>query len=306
MGVFVIFVLLVYALQPGFLAAAEPMPSAPSNTPLVRDSRPADTAQARLVYFQTDQRYAYRIKLLKEVMVATRADYGEYSLAPVSSPMTQARGVTLLGEGIVVSVAFLPTSPERENKLLPIRIPIMQGILGYRLLLSHAGIAAQIARVETVEQLAAGYIAGFGLQWSDLAILKANRLNVVGSSQYDALFAMLNAKRFDYFPRGINEAWGELKKYSNQYPGLRVVDDIALYYPYPVYFFVNNNNQALARRIEVGLQRLMQSGRFDELFQEHHRDLINESDLRHRRILKLSNPTLPINTPEIKTDWLTP
>ena len=71
-------------------------------------------------------------------------------------------------------------------------------------------------------------------------------------------------KRFDYFPRGLYEVWGEQKVNADK--NLVIEDSLMLYYPAPIYFFVNKKNVALANRIERGLRIAMQDGSFDKLF----------------------------------------
>lgn len=264
----------------------------------------ADTDIMQVTYFQTDSRYEYRVALLKQVLEVTKEAFGPYQLNPVSQSITQSRGVSMLEEGRLVTVAFLPTSIERERRLRPIRKSIMQGILGFRILLSNDAVVDALADVESLQTLSNNFMAGFGSQWADLEILEANGLKVVGATQYEALFAMLNARRFDYFPRGLNEAWNEMDRFSSKYSGLRVVPNIALYYPYPVYFFVSPNNLVLAKRIEKGMDQLESSGMFQHLFMSYHQDLITQAGLHKRRILHLSNPILPEDTPDIRHAWL--
>jgi len=114
---------------------------------------------------------------------------------------------------------------------------------------------------------------------------------------------MLKLKRFDYFPRGINEAWNEIDKKGVNYPELMVEERTALYYPYPVYYFVNKENRELAARIEKGLKIALADGSFKDLFFESHSEIINKANLDDRIIFKLQNPTLPEGTPEPDTSW---
>jgi len=114
---------------------------------------------------------------------------------------------------------------------------------------------------------------------------------------------MLSVKRFDYFPRGINEAWNEISEKKEKYPNLAVDPYIALYYPYPVYFFVNKNNLKLADRVERGLTIALEDGTFKALFLKYHSKIIQQADLNNRKIFILKNPTLAEGTPEPDTSW---
>ena len=260
-------------------------------------------APVSIRYFQTDQRYLYRVELLKLALEKTLETDGPYILKPVDEEMTQARGLSYLQKGQTVDIAFLPTTAERERQFLPIKIPILRGILGYRVLLIHKDDAVKFSTIETFEQLKAGYTAGFGADWADLTILKQNGISVDETVKYELLFAKLEKKRFDYFPRGINEAWQEIHTFSSTCPNLMVDSHLALYYPYPVYFFANAHNVQLAERIERGLTIALNDGSFKELFLTYHKDLIEQAGLAHRKLFRLENPTLPAGTPEPDTSW---
>lgn len=263
----------------------------------------ADPTAMTIRYFQTDLRYAYRIELLRLALNETRED-GPFVLEPIPEAVTQNRGLQLLASNRI-DVAFLPTSVEREQRLRPVRIPMLRGLLGYRVLLIQDQDRDRFRDVQSLDQLRQ-FTGGFGTQWADMAILRHNRLKIQGVANYDALFEMLSWGRFDYFPRGVNEAWNELAERRDALPHLMVEPHIALYYPYPVYFFVNRDNEALAARIEKGLRRALESGAFRELFLKYHQDAIDRARIPERTLLRLENPLLPPGTPPIDTHWWLP
>ena len=108
---------------------------------------------------------------------------------------------------------------------------------------------------------------------------------------------MLSYKRFDYFPRGVNEIWEEVRTHRNQ--GLIVEKTLLLKYPAPIYFFVNKRNVELAKRLEKGLRLAIQDGSFDRLFLNHpsNRPIFELAQMKKRRIFLLKNPLLPEETP---------
>lgn len=228
---------------------------------------------------------------------------GPYSLEPVEDEMTQSRGLLFLLKGEKVNVGFFPSNKERETKFLSVKIPILRGLLGYRISLIRKDSLADFSMIESLDQLKAKYKSGFGDQWADMEILRINNIPTVGTSKYESLFNMLAAKRFDYFPRGINEAWNEIADRKITHPDLTVDPHIALYYPYPVYFFVNKSNLKLADRIERGLKTALEDGTFKELFLRYHNTIIQQADLNNRKLFILKNPTLREGTPEPDTSW---
>ncbi|BCS99074.1 hypothetical protein DSLASN_47060 [Desulfoluna limicola] len=256
-----------------------------------------------LIYFQTGNRYDYRIDLLKLAMDKTVESDGPYSIKPVAEKMTQSRGIDFLGKGERVNVGFFPTNKERELRFLSVKIPLLRGLLGYRVSLIRRGDLEGFSRIESLDQLRQRYLAGFGSQWADMKILQGNSIPVVGAAKYENLFKMLMRKRFDYFPRGINEAWDEASDKKEAYPDLVVDPYIALYYPYPVYFFVNKKDVALADRIERGLSAALEDGSFKALFMRYHKAIIQQADLKNRKLFLLNNSTLAEGTAHPDTEW---
>lgn len=255
-------------------------------------------------YFQTDVRYAYRIALLRLALEETRDSDGAYVLQGLREEVSQARGLRMLADG-EVDVAFLPTDRQRERRFRPVRIPILRGLLGYRVLLIRRGTQERFDAISSLGDLAK-LRAGFGSQWADLAILKFNGLPVDAESNYETLFRMLARGRFDYFPRGVNEAWHELDSHPDLQGQITVDAHLALYYPYPVYFFVNQEDFALADRLRRGLAAALKDGSFKALFLKYNQADIQRAQMAQRTLLVMQNPFLPPTTSPIDTHWWLP
>jgi len=108
---------------------------------------------------------------------------------------------------------------------------------------------------------------------------------------------MLDGGRFDAFPRGASEPFVEVKKYPSL--RLKVEDNLVLQYTMPFYLFVNKGNKNLARDLELGLNRAIEDGSFEEVFLKNPtvKDMLEQARLNQRRVIHLDNPTLPIETP---------
>ncbi|MBS0307573.1 MAG: transporter substrate-binding domain-containing protein [Proteobacteria bacterium] len=248
-----------------------------------------------------DARYDFQISLLK---LALDKSGVPYQMRPSKFGMEQGRMLTQLEKGLDVDVVWSMTSREREQHLLPIRIPIDKGLIGYRVFLVRPDKLAQFAQVHTLEQLRQ-FEAGQGSFWPDTEILRANDLLVYGATVYENLFSMLEAERFDYFPRSITEIWDELKARPDR--NLVVEPSILLYYPAAAYFFVNKQNKVLARTIETGLRTAIRDGSFDQLFQTYYGEFIRKANLGNRTVIRLNNPLLPAETPlQQKQLWFQP
>jgi len=244
---------------------------------------------------QTDPRNQYFLDLLSMALEKTANIEGPFQLKMVNHKMYQGRALRSLNNGIL-DIVWTMTSTEREQQALAIYIPLLKGLQGYRIFIIRQQDEKTFSRINTVEDLQ-HFIAGQGHDWPDSYILKANGLPVVSVAGYDSLFTMLRKNRFDYFPRGVNEAWDEIDKRPNQ--GLVVEKTLVLQYKAPIYFFVSKNNQALASRIERGLRLAIKSGNFDRLFYNHPstQAIFKRAQLNKRKVLKLDNPLLPITSP---------
>lgn len=263
---------------------------------------PVSSAPLTMKYFQTDSRYNYRIELLKLALDKTAATDGEYLLEPTTHDITQNRGLKSLEMRQGINIAFLAATKDREARFLSVKIPILQGILGYRIAMIHQNNAETFTKIKTLDDLRK-LKAGFGSHWADMSVLEANKLPVIGVPRYPNLFSMLNARRFDYFPRGVNEIYKELNERKQTFPQLTADQGFALYYPYPVFFYVNKNNHALAERLRRGLELAEADGSFHLLFMQHHRAMINKARFQKRRIFILNNPDLPRGLPRPNTGW---
>ena len=187
------------------------------------------------------------------------------------------------------------TDLEREANFLPVRIPLMQGLLGYRVILINQQDEALFARisVDELKQLPCYQ----GADWPDTPILAANGFKVRGISDYKRIHTMLDKGAIHCFPRGILEAWGEITMKQLKHT---VVDrHFLLIYPTDVYFFVHRDNQALATLIEQGLRAAIEDGSFSRLLRSYpsHKEALEKADLSHREVIYLHNPLLPPQTP---------
>ena len=236
----------------------------------------------------------YFTTLLVMALEASKADNEEIDIIFSPRDYSQARWINMLQNDKNNFVIWTMTDKERERQLRPIRIPLFKGLFSYRVLLIRKQEQARFDHVKDVGDLAK-LLGGQGTHWPDTLILQANGLRLTTAETTESLYRMINAKRFDYFPRGISEAWFELLQ--RQETNLVVEENLLLYYPTDIYFFVNKNNEALAQRIEKGMEALIDNGKFDQFFYNHPRVSSGLERLKNRRIVELKNPYLPAETP---------
>jgi hypothetical protein len=252
-------------------------------------------AETRVIYpgpkSDPTKALSYEVKLLA---LALQKSGGEYKLEAGELDLPQQRSIVNLTYGKQLDVLWTMTSVERETELLPIRIPIDKGLLGWRLLFVRASelpLFAQITDAKELQRL----LAGQGHDWPDTGILQNNGYRVYGVSNNSGLFEMLNKNRLDYFPRSVQEIWIEAACKSAL--NLVIEPNIALHYPTAKYFFVRRGNLALANAIESGLEIALADGSFDRLFLEQNGLALARAQLAKRRVFTMSNPLLPKETP---------
>lgn len=243
---------------------------------------------------ELEQPSDYFTTLLAMALNASKADNEEIDIIFSPRAYPQARRIRMLQNDKSNFVMWTMTDRERERQLRPIRIPLFKGLFGYRVLLIRKQEQARFDKVKTLQDLTP-FLGGQGAHWPDTPILQANGLRLTTAETAESLFRMINAKRFDYFPRGVSEVWLELLQRKE--PNLAVEENILFYYPADIYFFVNKENEALAQRIEKGMEALIDNGKFDQFFYHHPRVSLGLEQLKQRRIIRLKNPYLPAETP---------
>ena len=240
---------------------------------------------------QADQRQEFSIKTLD--LALSRSGI-PYTLREGTQRLPQGRAIRQVQNNGEPNVIWTVTTKEREKALLPVRIPIDKGLLGWRVLLIKSADFEQFRKVRGASGLKA-LRAGQGTDWPDTQILLANGLRVSTSDTYDGLFKMLAASRFDYLPRSVAEVSGEQSQFADS--RLTLEPKLVLHYPTAKYFFVSKDNPALAKAIETGLRDAIRDGSFEKLFVKYNGEQIKLAKLEQRTVIELKNPLLPPQTP---------
>ncbi|HWV14577.1 MAG TPA: diguanylate cyclase [Cellvibrio sp.] len=207
--------------------------------------------------------YRYFYTLLELALKKTEKAEGPVKISYASATFTTERYLAELSNNNTIDVLWTMGNKKREQNLLPVRISLLRDLNSYRVLLIRKEDREKFAKIQTLDELRA-LKAGLGSQWPDTEIMRNNNFTVITSMQYDSLFKMLVAKRFDFFSRGLYEAWNEAEVHKDK--NIVIEDHIMLFYNAPFYYFVNKKNKALAERIERGLKMAQADGSFDELF----------------------------------------
>lgn len=239
-----------------------------------------------------DQRSHYPVQLLALALEQTGV---KYTLEASERILLQARALKHLAENREINVVWSMTDKTREQNLLPIRIPIFKGLIGWRVFMIRENYQERFSRINSLDGLR-DFKPIQGHEWPDTKILQSNGFDVATSKAYLDLFLMLNQSQGDFLPRSVVEIWSELEN-EDMASNFEVEPRLGVRYPTAMYFFVNKSNTILARLLETGLELAIKNGKFDELFMRVHKSALEKADMENRTFYQLENPLLPEKTP---------
>lgn len=142
-------------------------------------------------------------------------------------------------------------------------------------------------------------VSGLGIGWTDVAVFKENSLPTLTAPTHADLWRMLEAKRFDYYPRGLSEIQPEWAQSNKQYPSVRIDQSLVVYYSFPMFFYVRADRPDLHSRLTKNMKQLYESGEFLKLWTNSHQKLIKALKFADRTIIELKTS----HTSKIKGSW---
>ena len=92
-----------------------------------------------------------------------------------------------------MDVIWTGTTIEREKIMLPVRVPLLKGHKGCRLLLINKDKKDVFSKIKSVNELKK-MTAIQGIDWPDTSILTANNFKVETTAIYEGMFKSLNLK----------------------------------------------------------------------------------------------------------------
>lgn len=257
---------------------------------------------------EADVSHSYYLQLLELALKATEKEYGATKIELMPTGYNQGIILSLLNyDGILDVVTSAPT-PEREREFRSARVPLLRGLLGYRMMLIRPEDKDLFSKITTAEELKK-YRACQATHWPDADLLEKAGYTVVRTPEFADLFWLLLDKKCDYFPRGIAEGYAELEKHNKDYADkkLAAFDDIIIHYPIPIFFYTSHSNFELAARLEKGLKFLITNGEFLKLMEQHPvtASLFPLNKWASKRYFKVPNHMLPKAIPvEEKYLWI--
>lgn len=242
---------------------------------------------------------AYAKNLLYQALKATEAQYGTFELKIAKQPISQERQMRSL-EHDLLDIAWSVTSIQRETQHLPIRIPIMAGLFGKRLMLVRENDERFNVPISMTELRSMRAVLGY--DWPDSRIFRHNEIPVIETT-YRASFRFISEGFADIFPRSVMEIQTELRNLSSD-NALKIAPNLLIEYDSPVFFFVSSKRPELAERITKGLLILLDSGEFQRMLSnlDVYQDSIELMNDRH--VIKLENPSLSLQSKQALEQYL--
>ena len=248
----------------------------------------------------TPQRDDYQIAILKLALEKTRSTHGDYKIERKLETLSRSRAHRAIAQGEFLNIHASPLRPllteqdrrEQMEESIPVKIPLMKSLLGYRSLIIRRRDYEQFSEITDAAKLKS-LVAGQGRGWTDISIYEHNKYQVRGDAEYFTLFSMLLAGRFDYIPLSVIEVNGALSRFEQYSDSLMVLPDLMLYYPLPTLFHVSARHPALADRLEHGLTQARQDGSLDRLFEQHFSEQVQQMKSARLRVFVLENPGVP-------------
>ncbi|WP_163833528.1 type 2 periplasmic-binding domain-containing protein [Spartinivicinus ruber] len=215
----------------------------------------------------------------------------EYQLTLSKKVINPKRARFYIKQG-KIDIYDFGTSSIFETELLPIYFPIDRGLNGWRIFIIHKDNKTEFNKVNNLSELQK-FVALQGIGWSDIDLLENAGIRVVSSEMHN-LFRMLQRKRADFFPLGVNEIYGFYRNNTIETPSLIVDKRVLLIYPFARFFFVNKQNHQLRDIIQLGLERSFANGSFQNLFnaQPEYIEALQLGKLNKRTTIYIDNPDI--------------
>lgn len=237
----------------------------------------------------SDKKVEHNLEVIKRALEITEKEFGSFKIETINVDMSVHRMLQATMNGKMINTVIVPASEQWDKSNIPIRVPVRLGLLSYRVLLVNKVDLPKFQQVTTLEELN-NFKAGLINGWTTTKIFQHHKMQYLETGYFPGLFLMLNKHRFDYIPRGVYEVYDELDARKSILKDIVVEPTIALYIPTSAYVYISPTEPRLAKRMELGLQKLLSSGELKKLLYKYYEDEIKRSKLSDRKIFELENP----------------
>lgn len=237
---------------------------------------------------QVDGGHAFYHELLYESL--TQNGY-QVEISSPSKHIPQKRAIKMVESG-ALSLTWLLSTNERNERFVPIDIPLTNGLIGKRILLIPPRLQTRFNAINTLDELKqSGLVAGLGVNWFDVDVWRTNQLPVyLEDGEWRSLYWRLDSEgEVNYFPRGLNEILAE----AELNPHLSIEKHLMMEYERDFFFYLSPQYAHYQHPIQESLRKAQQSGLLESLVTKHWGRTFDVVKPEDRVVIKLSLPTSP-------------
>lgn len=195
----------------------------------------------------------------------------------------------ILDKGADLLVTVAGNKKFSGKPLIELKHPLCNGLLGWRLCI----VADH--RVKEFQSLSLSQLrekkVGVPATWVDADLFRANGFTVIEQGSLDDMLNWVADGSVDFITLGANEAHDILQQKPHLSAKLAIEPTLAIYYPFPLVFYLNHNREDLANLLEQ--QLLKKENQMTQLFEQHYGVVVRQSNLSARTKIVLDNPLLP-------------
>lgn len=250
---------------------------------------------------KTQSRQQYEREVLEAALSATVASHGQWQLQEdlTDYPLAEDEASVFRSKGFDIFGTVAGNAKLANEKKTLIPLPLMKGLLGYRILIIRAEDKEKFAVITSAQQLQKLRM-GIPSTWADAELFRHNGYRVEEKGSFDDLFERLTNNEFDYVTFGANEVAGVFRERAAVSGQLVIESSLVVFYPFPLVFYVNPENKILAERVARGLQLISNNGVLDGIFKRYFDADLTAVDMPSRRMIRLKNPILPSEMADFK------
>lgn len=250
---------------------------------------------------KTESRQEYEREVLAAALATTNKSHGDWNLlidntnypaAEDEASVFRTKNFDIFG-----TVAGNPKLANEKKVLVP--LPLMKGLLGYRILIIRAEDKEKFAAIKSADDFRKLRM-GIPATWADAELFRKNGYQVVEKGSFDDLFTRLRNKEFDYVSFGANEVDGVFAERAATPAGLIIEESLLVFYPFPLVFYVHPERNELAERVTQGLMTISANGELDKIFKRFYGKDLARLHLDKRHMIQLKNPLLPVEMADFK------
>jgi len=188
-----------------------------------------------------------------------------------------------------LDVVLLIQSDEYDKNLIPIRVPVTNGLISQRVLVVSKSKTYLYKGIQTLDEFRALNLVGaFGKNWFDCKVWTANDLKYETMANWKLIYPQLSSsnRSIDYFSRSVLEAAAEIQ----QYPELTIVPNLLFSYNKNIFLYLSTHSRNLKPVLEKAMSHAQSSGLIDRLLQKHYKEAIESLNLHKRTLIHLETP----------------